>query len=552
MSLNNPLPKTKSKKVLFLFFILFTLAMTVTLFASSIDVEADVEREITLITEVIETNNYNVTNVTNSSSLYWNLTGSDITNTNTGNVNILNDLDVTGNIDGGALSVSSGTAKGTWTSDVRLTTKNMFRGYSSSDSFTINYQGGLTSSGYIETDGEIWSKTGLYSDDYIDAEGDITGADIYSNGIQLTNFNSTGYLTQQIFPSENVTTIYSPLSYYKEGTTSGEIKISLPHTPTNAHITIELEFDSGEGHYSKGRVIMDGDVVNGEWDRSELNQLFFMLNDAPFSLANSLNTWGFSYDYTDKLKIGGGNTFITASTFENLTINILRVTISGDNTTLNWVDGWELKVYNVPWTFPQRTTGLINEQWSSSNDGAGSGLDADKLDGLTSTNFLSSHSIDQYTNFSDQANSPGMWKGTNINDSAYFPNTASGNRANIFLIGDILANGAYTHQIECKAFKDECSIRAAGTAVPTREWLGLVTDTYAYDTEFTGDHTQIGSTTTDELILESGADYTYISPTLINMSGDLIVTGNISSGNGYTGNCVNTTILNGIITGCND
>ena len=541
----------KFKKSLWATLILVVLTLSIAVGVSFIegatagDIESDIIIENTYLNQTIN-------NITNTNSTLWNLTGTDIVNNNLGEVQIGNNLDVTGSIDGGTLSVSSGTAKGTWTSDVRLTTKNMFRGYSSTDSFTINYQGGLTSSGYIETDGEIWSKTGLYSDDYIDAEGDITGADIYSNGIQLTNFNSTGYLTQQIFPSENVTTIYSPLSYYKEGTTSGEIKISLPHTPTNAHITIELEFDSGEGFNTKGRVIMDGDVVNGEWDRSELNQLFFMLNDAPFSLANSLNTWGFSYDYTDKLKIGGGNTFITASTFENLTINILRVTISGDNTTLNWVDGWELKVYNVPWTFPQRTTGLINEQWSSSNDGAGSGLDADKLDGLTSTNFLSSHSIDQYTNFSDQANSPGMWKGTNINDSAYFPNTASGNRANIFLIGDILANGAYTHQIECKAFKDECSIRAAGTAVPTREWLGLVTDTYAYDTEFTGDHTQIGSTTTDELILESGADYTYISPTLINMSGDLIVTGNISSGNGYTGNCVNTTILNGIITGCND
>jgi len=36
------------------------------------------------------------------------------------------------------------------------------------------------------------------------------------------------------------------------------------------------------------------------------------------------------------------------------------------------------------------------------------------------------------------------------------------------------------------------------------------------------------------------------------IEGDLNVTGNISSGNGFTGSCVNTTYLNGIAIGCND
>lgn len=350
----------------------------------------------------------------------------------------------------------------------------------------------------------------------------VTG-DVYSNGEQLINYNDTGKMNQSVL-GNNTVTIYSPFSYYKAGTTSGEMKLNLPYIPTDAYVTLEIELDGfGEyqSRYGAGKVIISGHVTPTGWNSSTVQTSFFNTDNTPYTLSSGFNTIGIS---TNSFGIGAGNSFFAASNVEDLSIKINKLTISGTNTTLDWTTGWNLTWLTAPFTSPSHNYAYSIEYWNSDNDGTGSYLDADTLDGLTSTNFFSSHSIAQYTNFSDQAVSPGLWKGTNINDSAYFPNTASGNRANIFLIGDVLADGKYTHQIECKAFQSECSIRASGSAVGVKEWLGLVTDTYLYNTSFTGSHIQIGNMNITGNLIATDAIFEDVT-----MGGDLVVTGKIKS-----------------------
>ena len=53
--------------------------------------------------------------------------------------------------------------------------------------------------------------------------------------------------------------------------------------------------------------------------------------------------------------------------------------------------------------------------------------------------------------------------------------------------------------------------------------------------------------------LRQVCDCSYVNVSSVyNPYGDLEVTGNITSGNGFTGDCINTTFVSGIATGCND
>jgi len=432
-------------------------------------------------TIILPTNYYNSSyqNISNYNSTYWNLSGVDLTNTNTGKVILTDGLEMVN----GLLNMGRVTNPTSYL-DIygKITGIDLlyFIGLNN-DQITIDNDAN------INTDGFIHSDNYMETNSFINATGNIYGADIYSNGVKLENFNSTDYLTQQ-YTDGNTTIITNPIFYYKEGFSTGELKINLPHTLTNAWVTIELELE-GKEQASLGKVIFSSQATSTGWNISTTNIDLFVTADTPFGATTGFDTIGFS---TNSLGIGAGNSFFSPSSIENLKLRITKVTIVGTNTSLNWVDGWTMNWINAPFTSPTHQYYHYIKYWNSNNDGTGSYLDADSVDGYHARSFFKSNAISQYTNYNDQANSPGMWKGTNINDSAYFPNLDSGNRSNIFLIGDILANGQYTHQMECKAFKDECSIRASGSAVGVREWLGLVTDTYLYNTNFTGNHTQIG------------------------------------------------------------
>jgi len=133
-----------------------------------------------------------------------------------------------GSLSCGNISSNDITAKGTITSDVRLTTDNMFRGYSSSDSFTIDYLGNLTTTGDIE--GEQFTVNSTID------EGDNSQHLIFRNPGQTygfdfqiwdgTQYRSTFELTTSgaNFKSRDITTLGD--LYVNDATLTGDLSLA--------------------------------------------------------------------------------------------------------------------------------------------------------------------------------------------------------------------------------------------------------------------------------------------------------------------------------------
>ena len=121
-----------------------------------------------------------------------------------------------------------------------------------------------------------------------------------------------------------------------------------------------------------------------------------------------------------------------------------------NNQTNTW--GWQLTgTYNTSYDslfFRQITSGSRgswNRIWSSNNDGSGSGLDADKLDGLQATSFLRSDADDTTTGNLKIGSAGSAYSGTGVVSltvNGQYPVLALGNTSNRF---SILAYSNYTN-----------------------------------------------------------------------------------------------------------
>jgi len=316
--------------------------------------------------------------------------------------------------------------------------------------------------------------------------------------IECTYLYSTGDVVidgsfQQV--KDGIKTIFNPFSYYKEGASTGEMRITLPYMPTGTDtnkIVMDIEVSTKQDRLLNANFKMTALATATGWLNTSIETRTDQTSD--FEISNSFDVVGLR-TITSLLGLGLGNSFFVASSYTDLKFNIKKVTITGDNVDEDWLNGWTIDWINTPFTSPNRTQGYLIKEWNSENDGSGSNLDADKLDGLHASDFHYNHHLVAPEIYGTDANEIGMWYGGNITDSAWYPNPASGGATSLFVIGDVINNGSYVHQIECKPFKNELKFRAAGTGVVALAWEYIITDNFLYDTHFTGDHTQTGNVT---------------------------------------------------------
>ena len=147
----------------------------------------------------------------------------------------------------------------------------------------------------------------------------------------------------------------------------------------------------------------DGALLQIYIDNASNSLSFFLLGDNFQS-----NGWiikDFVPDGTDP----GNVTNFSALTNVAAQVDLYQTLDGGISTTGNIYAGGKTAQYEV---------------WHSGNDGAGSGLDADKLDGLDSTQFLRSDTADSIT-ARLTVNTPDMYSGTDItgmtNAPIYYP-----------------------------------------------------------------------------------------------------------------------------------
>ena len=307
----------------------------------------------------------------------------------------------------------------------------------------------------------------------------------------LSNLTSTvnmsgGSILRQT--NDSITFYPSDMTYYFKNVTTGELKIYLPHTPDDAYITMKISARENS-YFDFCEMTLSGQATSAGWNTSTLQQTTIGVDsDCPFPATNSFNGVGFTTGLP--LQIGAG---FSSNTYTGLEWRIEEVTITGTNTSLDWVNGWSYE-WNTLFGFPSRNIGQVKEVWNSLNDGAGSLSDADMVDGLHADNFFYTHTISNASgeNYENDALIMGNWKGRYINDSFYYPDAPSGGYSNVNVISDLLGDGSYIHQLQCKPFQNECVLRSSGTGQATLDHVYLLTSEFGHNTTFTGNHTQIG------------------------------------------------------------
>ena len=166
----------------------------------------------------------------------------------------------------------------------------------------------------------------------------------------------------------------------------GELNQSLTiaSTPTFAGLTLSGNLDFG------GNSII-GTSVN--ISNIELQQIANI-----GSATISSDQWTYLGALNQNLTQTSSVNFSSATLSGNLIIGTNSITGTGfglSNANLILVNGWLDNATGVTATELNLLDGLTGTIWTSVNDGAGSGLDADKLDGLHASQFIRSDSADQ-------------------------------------------------------------------------------------------------------------------------------------------------------------
>ncbi len=343
-----------------------------------------------------------------------------------------------------------------------------------------------------------------------------------TNNIDVVNDGSV------VYTDGNTTIVTNPFSYYKEGATLGQMEILLPYMPTGTdtnHINMEIEVSTKSDYLRRAKFIFDGVATSTGFTGSSITTAQYWTDS--FEIIGSFQTIGLSTK-TDRLQIDLGSSFFGASNFTDLRVTVNKVTITGDNVDEDWLNNWTLTLVNTPFTSPSRTMGSQYEYWNSENDGAGSGLDADKIGGYTYTNFpygTNSRATTVTSNYSQPDDRVQFLTGNNPYDEPFESNV--GNPWSSVININFANTGGVNWQLGMTSDQDRLGMRREYGS--WYEWVELLTTKTGYytpvNTNFTGNHTQ---------------------------NGNLDVTGIITSGNGWSGNCINVSVLNGIINGCND
>ena len=352
---------------------------------------------------------------------------------------------------------------------------------------------------------------------------------IVSNNLYNGSFDISDITTESLVVSNNnnTITIYNPISYYKEGTTTGELHFKAPYVPTNASITYYVEHKSNGTYYTYANYILNNEYVNGAINYSTISVIENSLSDNAFS--NSFDKVGV-ITKAGVMGIGAGNSFFAPLQVEDLEFRILKVVISGTNTSLDWGNGWEFEAITTPFTSPTHSQGALITQWHSNNDGAGSQLDAGKFGNKFDTYFFWGNgakgsiasTLDSWNETSDRI---GSYSDGNAIDGHF------GFGGYLWETGLYLPldnSVEYGNQLQFDTYRNRLAQRSYVNGV-WGDYEDIVTENFGFfepnNTNFTGNHTQ---------------------------NGNMNITGNLSVGGGYTGNCINVSVTNGIITGCND
>ena len=206
------------------------------------------------------------------------------------------------------------------------------------------------------------------------------------------NLAVNGYLQAKGFVSDTTDTVrvmFPSGGAYKTGTPSvtGAIKITLPvsWTSTMLRFTVKVfEYASGESF----------DVTVGGYNyitgSGWVNTSAYIIGDA-----------GINRDFTVRFGHDGSKCCVyigeTSSTwsYPQVTVTDFEGGPGGSINNETWNDGWDVSVASSFGTISSTITGTQvgrtvdgNIIWHAGNDGSGSGLDADKLDGVDSSQFV--------------------------------------------------------------------------------------------------------------------------------------------------------------------
>lgn len=235
---------------------------------------------------------------------------------------------------------------------------------------TISLSGDVTGSASFDGSGNISINATVVNDSHNHTISNITNLQTsLDSKINKTGDTITGALISDVDIGIGDTRVYKNVVSYKNASSSvtGTIKIALPKTWSNTMMRIHIkgyDFTSNSAW----------ELVIGGYNYSSIpawmNYSAELRGNAPFSQV--------------RLGHDGSKCCILLGTISSVwgyPHIVVEEVIAGHSTVTGWETGWTISVITDETGISYIVTPTLRKMWHSENDGSGSGMDADLLDG---------------------------------------------------------------------------------------------------------------------------------------------------------------------------
>lgn len=329
---------------------------------------------------------------------------------------------------------------------------------------------------------------------------EVTGGDIILNG----NLYHSQNQDDKYIVLENIDDVT-----YQTASATGYFTIKPPQGVTNdTWIEMYFEGDTGEAD-SRFEFRCRGLATSTGWNMTAgtmpSNEIWEGSVNCPWvaNHAGGNNIYFNGSDATLPIELG----FFTTN-YTDLTFRLKKVIIEpggAEERALNWRDGWTFTLASG-FHFPTGSNGLVRYYWNSANDGAGSGLDADKFGGYAYTNYVYGTGTQaMVTNISDYNDSLDRVFFAYKNNATNCPGTYSVGNPYSAIINIPLAGAGYNYQLGFQSRETELYMRREYGV--WQDWKRVLMQDTAYDFSMSANMTaNLFITATDD------GSYTSIAP----------------------------------------